>query len=99
MATSDMATSMRSGSSSQVYAQPLLPGSAREVAWSVRQSFERARRLADCGLATMLDWYDVAQQRRALRGMSDEMLKDIGVSRADAMREAGRRFWDMEQTR
>jgi uncharacterized protein YjiS (DUF1127 family) len=46
-----------------------------------------------------MEWSDAARQRRALRSMSDEMLKDVGVSRADAMREAGRRFWDVDGTR
>jgi uncharacterized protein YjiS (DUF1127 family) len=26
--------------------------------------------------------------------MSDHMLKDLGLTRADALREAGRPFWD-----
>jgi uncharacterized protein YjiS (DUF1127 family) len=94
-----MTTSISSGSSPHVYPQPFLPGTTRQAGWSVRQSFERACRLADRGLVTLLEWCDVARQRRLLRGMSDEMLKDIGVSRADAMGEAGRRFWDVDQTR
>jgi len=93
-----MTTFIGSGTS-HVHPQPFLPGSARQVGWSVRRAFEPALRGADRCLATVLDWYDVEQQRRSLRGMSDEMLKDIGVSRADAMREAGRRFWDLERTR
>jgi uncharacterized protein YjiS (DUF1127 family) len=93
-----MATTIGSGSS-HVYPWTFLPGTIRQVGWSVRQWFERAHRLADSGLTTMLEWYDVAHQRRSLRSMSDEMLKDIGVSRADAMREAGRRFWETDETR
>ena len=94
-----MTTSIGSNSSAQAYLQPFLPGSTRQVGWSVRQSFAHARHLAGRGFMTMLDWYEVAQQRRALRTMSAEMLKDIGVSRADAMCEASRRFWDVDQTR
>jgi uncharacterized protein YjiS (DUF1127 family) len=85
--------------SSHVYARPYLPGSSRSVGWSVRRAFEGAVRLADSGLVTLMGWYDVAQERRALRSMSGEMLKDIGISRTDAMREAGRRFWDTDGTR
>jgi|GEM_PF-1059962 len=40
-------------------------------------------------------WGQLAEQRRQLREMDDHMLKDIGLSRADVERIAGRRwFWD-----
>ena len=93
-----MATTIGSGSS-QVYAPRFLPGSRWSVAWSVQRAFEPALRGANRRLATVLDWYDVEQQRRSLRAMSDEMLKDIGISRSDATREASRRFWDVDQNR
>jgi len=93
-----MTTFIGSGTS-HVHPQPFLPGSARQVGWSVRRAFEPALRGADRCLATVLDWYDVEQQRRSLRAMSDEMLKDIGISRSDATREASRRFWDVDQNR
>jgi uncharacterized protein YjiS (DUF1127 family) len=35
------------------------------------------------------------RQRRALLALSDHMLHDLGLSRADAWREAGRSFWDL----
>jgi len=45
------------------------------------------------------DWLALAlqvrAQRRELLGLSDAMLKDIGISRADAQREANRPFWDL----
>jgi uncharacterized protein YjiS (DUF1127 family) len=34
------------------------------------------------------------QTRRLLLQLTDEQLKDIGVSRADAYREGHRLFWD-----
>ena len=37
---------------------------------------------------------ELARQRRRLGQLSDHMLQDIGVSRADALREADRPFWD-----
>jgi len=40
------------------------------------------------------DWREVYRQRRELRELSDHLLKDIGISRSDAMREASRAFWD-----
>ncbi|HSS65120.1 MAG TPA: DUF1127 domain-containing protein [Gammaproteobacteria bacterium] len=44
-------------------------------------------------LRTLALWHERARQRRALAVLPDELLKDIGVSRADAMREAGKPFW------
>lgn len=43
---------------------------------------------------TLLHWQQLAAQRRMLAGMNDHLLKDIGISRADAEREARRPFWD-----
>jgi len=39
-------------------------------------------------------WREFSRQRRELRALSDHMLKDIGISRSDAIREANRAFWD-----
>ena len=33
------------------------------------------------------------RQRRALLALNDELLKDIGISRADAWHEAGKSWW------
>lgn len=38
----------------------------------------------------------VAYQRRDLRDLDDRTLRDIGVSRIDVQREAGRHFWDID---
>jgi len=40
-------------------------------------------------------WLEVRRQRRQLQGLSDAMLRDIGLSRADAERESTRPFWDL----
>jgi uncharacterized protein YjiS (DUF1127 family) len=40
-----------------------------------------------------LAWHDRARERRALMEMSDRTLRDVGISRADACREAARPFW------
>ena len=40
-----------------------------------------------------LAWHDRARERRALMELSDHMLHDLGISRADACREAARPFW------
>ena len=44
-------------------------------------------------LARLWEWYEVYCQRRALLGLDDAMLKDIGISRADALREGSKPFW------
>lgn len=44
-------------------------------------------------MRTVVFWRERARQRRALSELSDALFKDIGVSRADAMREAGKAFW------
>ena len=38
-------------------------------------------------------WQDRSRQRRLLAGMDDRLLRDIGVSRAQAKAEANKPFW------
>ncbi len=45
-------------------------------------------------IATVQTWLVRSAQRRALRELPDAMLKDIGISRADAHGEAMKRFWE-----
>lgn len=51
--------------------------------WLLRQLTDRFHR-----------WRMLARERYLLQTLSDEMLKDIGISRLDAEREAKRPFWD-----
>lgn len=44
-------------------------------------------------------WQRLARERRQLLALSDHMLKDIGLTRADAEREASRPFWDDRDVR
>jgi uncharacterized protein YjiS (DUF1127 family) len=44
-------------------------------------------------VASVLAYYDRAQQRRALLGLDDRMLKDIGLTRADVDGETRKPFW------
>nr|WP_290695637.1 DUF1127 domain-containing protein [Halomonas sp. UBA3074] len=39
-------------------------------------------------------WRQLRRERYALRHLSDDMLKDIGISREAVRREARRPFWD-----
>jgi uncharacterized protein YjiS (DUF1127 family) len=44
-------------------------------------------------LAWLRDGYAVYRQRRALLRLDDAMLKDLGISRVDALQEGGKPFW------
>jgi uncharacterized protein YjiS (DUF1127 family) len=44
-------------------------------------------------------WFQVARERRQLASLSDASLRDIGISRADAMGEYYRQFWDVPPCR
>ena len=50
-----------------------------------------SRKPARKGLMAYIDLY---RQRKALRGLTDTQLKDIGLTRAQALTEAYRPMWD-----
>ena len=62
-------------------------GAARALCW--------ARGPAPAGARgrPVLGWQERAQQRRQLETLSDHMLRDIGLTRADVLAEATKRFW------
>ena len=43
--------------------------------------------------STIREWNRRQRTRKALLEMSDHLLKDIGISRADALREGSKAFW------
>jgi len=43
--------------------------------------------------AALLDWHCRQQQRRTLMQLDERMLRDMGISRADAEHEAAKPFW------
>jgi uncharacterized protein YjiS (DUF1127 family) len=45
-------------------------------------------------LAKILFWREIYVERTLLSKMSDDLLKDIGISKAEADQEANRPFWD-----
>lgn len=49
--------------------------------------------LADSLIRHILTWRERVRQRRALAAVDDWVLKDMGVSRADAMSECDKAFW------
>jgi uncharacterized protein YjiS (DUF1127 family) len=61
-----------------------VPGAAASVILP-----ERQHRLA----RTLLFWHERARQRRHLQSLSDHMLRDIGLTRADVLAEADKPFW------
>ena len=50
--------------------------------------------LANKMLTKILFWREVHLERSQLSKMSDDLLKDIGVSKVEADHEASRPFWD-----
>ncbi len=61
-----------------------------------RTTFSRRARLGRLAirmLTAVLEWQDRANQRHQLRSMSDFMLKDLGLTRADVDSEASKPFW------
>lgn len=44
-------------------------------------------------VALLKQWRNVRKQRRELYSLSDHMLKDIGISRLDAIQESSKPFW------
>ncbi len=58
---------------------------------SARSTTLYARVLAMWG--QVQSWREIRRQRRALLSLSDSMLKDIGISRADAFHEGNKPFW------
>ena len=73
----------------------------RTAANGARSSFGRALRAVGLGLLVtpghtlmLLEYWAVrANQRRNLIDLPDHLLKDIGISRAEAEREGGKPFW------
>ncbi len=55
-----------------------------------RKTDQRWPRFARYFLACL----DAARQRRRLLALDQRILKDVGISRIDALREANRSFWD-----
>jgi uncharacterized protein YjiS (DUF1127 family) len=44
--------------------------------------------------ARVARWYELHRQRRQLAKLSDDALKDLGLSRADVYRETEQHFWN-----
>ncbi|MBS99547.1 MAG: DUF1127 domain-containing protein [Oceanospirillaceae bacterium] len=58
-----------------------------------RKSAVRAYDLWPRVRKTLWLWYQRYRQRRQLARLAPEMLKDIGISRSDALQESKKPFW------
>jgi uncharacterized protein YjiS (DUF1127 family) len=75
--------------------EPALSGNSATFMRSSGQSQAAQLRGAAVGEAidTVTLWQARRRARRQLADLSDEMLQDIGVTRADVEREYGKPFW------
>jgi uncharacterized protein YjiS (DUF1127 family) len=65
----------------------------RRLVGAARVKRKQVRRFLAKILETLVIWQERADQRHALRDLNPHLLKDIGISRADAYREARKPFW------
>jgi uncharacterized protein YjiS (DUF1127 family) len=49
--------------------------------------------LAARAIELLMVWHERARQRRQLQSLNDQMLRDIGLGRADVEVEAAKPFW------
>ncbi len=66
---------------------------ARHAAAAIRFAAALARGTLGA-VETLQLWMERYRERRALATLSDHLLKDLGLSRCDAGRESGKRFWE-----
>lgn len=57
------------------------------------------RKHLSAALAQLSRWRQLSKDRAELARMSDDRLRDIGLSRADVQKEAARPFWDAPSRR
>lgn len=60
---------------------------------SAASLWARAGTVAGEAVTRLLVWHDRVRERRALLGLNDRQLRDIGISRADAGAEGDKPFW------
>jgi uncharacterized protein YjiS (DUF1127 family) len=70
---------------------------ASAVRWYAARPEVRLQSAVRRGLARLgqrlLAWHDRARERRELMELSDDMLRDLGIPRDEARRQAARPFW------
>ena len=53
----------------------------------------RVRDVLAAVIEHVMVWHDRVRQRRQLQSLSDHMLRDLGLGRADVAAETSKRFW------
>lgn len=71
-----------------------IPGAVTQALKLLDSAFHNAVMVVAAGASWLERKLERRRSRIALLELSDDLLKDIGLSRADAHREAGRPFWD-----
>jgi|GEM_PF-1029355 uncharacterized protein YjiS (DUF1127 family) len=71
-----------------------IPEAVTQTLRSVDRAFKNSVAVMIAGVSWLERQLERRRSRIALMELSDELLKDIGLSRADAHREAARPFWD-----
>ena len=61
--------------------------------WAPTRRFYHPIPALRAGLSLIAQWIERSRQRQALAGLEDCMLRDIGITRADAARECEKPFW------
>jgi uncharacterized protein YjiS (DUF1127 family) len=75
---------------------PHLDVSEGETAmYALLSTLPAGRSLPRPTLPPLARWWRIRRERQQLLGLSDHMLRDIGLTRADARHEAARPFWDV----
>lgn len=74
-------------------ATPPRPGMPAPAATSLRIAARSVLAVLSAVFEILMNWHEKARQRRQLLALSDDMLKDIGISRADASYEGSKPFW------
>lgn len=67
---------------------------SRRRAWQLLQAV-RCRIALSTILSIVLDWRERGRSRRVLATLDDHLLRDVGLSRADAWQESRKPFWKL----
>jgi uncharacterized protein YjiS (DUF1127 family) len=63
-------------------------------AWQLLQAV-RWRMALSTAVWIVLEWRERSRSRRALERLDDHLLRDVGLSRADAWQESRKPFWKL----
>ena len=77
-------------STTRSYPATLVPAARRTQADS---DPIRVRDVFAAVIEQVMVWHDRVRQRRQLQSLSDHMLHDLGLGRADVAAETSKRFW------